>query len=221
MFAFRTCNRWDGLPAGDDMIHVEEALANGRQALEEGRLRDAQSELQGVLELDENEPRALRLMAKVVTLQGEPEKAVELLKQALETFQPEERLQGPRPTPTLAELYARQGHTEAAAEVYRQLIATSGGDERAEEWRRRLAALESQEGEAPASPEVEEVGAEEEAQAAVGSVSEAAEEAACEPEVDPAAAERRLQAFLDRLDGNQEVNRLRRFLERLENRPSQ
>ncbi|MFB6259251.1 MAG: hypothetical protein ABEK42_00775 [Thiohalorhabdaceae bacterium] len=197
------------------MIHVEKALAQGRQALEQGRLDEAEAELRSILEFDDYEPRALRLMGKVASLRGQPQRAAELLEKALEARDPESREappKGPPPTPTLAELYAGQGHTQAAAAVYRQLLAEAGDDERADEWRRRLAVLEN--GEAASTPA--------EAEAEGSPPSAAAEEGGVTGEdVDPAQAERRLRDFLDRLDGNPEVVRLRRFLDHLENRPSQ
>lgn len=200
------------------MIHVEKALAKGREALEEGRLDEAEAELRGVLEFDDFEPRALRLMGKIASLRGEPQRAVELLKKALEARRPErqEPSEGPPPTTTLAELYAGQGHIGAAAAVYRQLLSQAGEDERADQWRRRLAEL------APETPEAAPTTADEpEGESEPEGVGAGKEAAAPADEVDPAVAERRLRAFLDRLDGGPEAQRLRRFLDRLENRPSQ
>lgn len=199
------------------MIHVEKALAKGREALEEGRLDEAEAELRGVLEFDDFEPRALRLMGKIASLRGEPQRAVELLKKALEARQPErgERSEGPPPTTTLAELYAGQGHTEAAAAVYRQLLRQAGEDERAGEWRRRLVEL------APETSEAETGQAEPAGESDQGGIGATSEAAATADEVDPAVAERRLREFLDHLDGGPEGQRLRRFLDRLGDRPSQ
>ena len=216
MCIFRTWNGRDHFPAGNDMIHVEKALASGRQALEEGRLDEAEAELRTVLEFDDFEPRALRLMGKVASRRGDPRRAAEFLQKALKARDPaqQERPKGPVPTPTLAELYASQGHSEAAADVYRQLVRGAGDDERTAEWRRRLAALEG-EGEAEAASHGGDRGGEAEpatAELGAGAPGE---------EVDPEVAERRLRAFLELLDGNREAGRLRRFLDRLEDRPSQ
>jgi tetratricopeptide (TPR) repeat protein len=186
------------------MIHVEQAIADARQALEAGRLDEAEGALRGVLEFDDYEPRALRLMGQVVSRQGEPRRAAEYYKQALKARDPEqsERPQGPVPTPTLARLYAEQGHTEAAAQVYRELLDGAEDDPRAQQWRQHLAQLE---GGAPAP------------QAAAPSEPQTETDEA----VPAAVAEQRLRAFLELLDGNAEASRLRRFLERLEGRPAQ
>ncbi|MEF8792335.1 tetratricopeptide repeat protein [Thiohalorhabdus sp.] len=201
------------------MIHVEKALAKGREALDEGRLDEAEAELRGILEFDDYEPRALRLMGKVASLRGQPQRAAEFLEKALEAPDPDRRdtSQGPPPTPTLAELYAGQGHTEAAAAVYRQLLAEASEDERSGEWRRRLAALDQGEGEAALMAEA----ATERPPAAGASASAASGAGLAGLGIDPRLAERRLTDFLDRLDGNYEALRLRRFLDRLEERTSQ
>ena len=192
------------------MIHVEQAIADARQALEAGRLDEAEAALRGVLEFDDYEPRALRLMGQVVSRQGEPRRAAEYYKQALKARDPEqsERPQGPVPTPTLARLYAEQGHSEAAAQVYRELLDGAEDDPRAQEWRQQLAELEGG-GAAPTGEAGPQAAAPTEPQTGTDDA------------VPAAVAEQRLRAFLELLDGNAEASRLRRFLERLEGRPAQ
>jgi tetratricopeptide (TPR) repeat protein len=189
------------------MIHVEQAIADARQALDEGRLDDAEAELRAVLEFDDFEPRALRMMGKVASKQGEPRRAADYYKQALQARDPEQRARarGPVPTPTLAALYADQGHTEAAVQVYRDLLSAHPNDERAGEWRRRLTELGGQA--APETAPAEPAGPAEVSAAGGG-----------EGVIPGEVAEQRLRSFLERLDGNPEVARLRRFLERLDER---
>lgn len=126
------------------MIHVENALDSARQALEAGRLGEAERELQGVLDFDEDEPRALRLMGKMARARGEFQQAAGFFARAWEAraSHRQETPRDPHLTPTLAELYAHQGHPEAAAEVYRQLMDREGEGPRYREWCRRLIELE-------------------------------------------------------------------------------
>lgn len=218
------------------MIHVEKAVDSARQALEEGRLDEAEQELRAVLEFDDFEPRALRLMGKLTSRRGEPQRAAEFYKQALKARDPEQRQRpkGPLPTPTLAELYATQGYPEAAGEVYRELLDQANGDPRSDGWRRRLAELEGAEA-APWEPapaeEANAAAAEDPGPTGAGGDAVAPEPTADdsgtgEPEpvaggtVDPVLAEQRLRAFLERLDGNPEIARLQGFLQRLDGGPS-
>ena len=218
------------------MIHVEKAIDSARQALEEGRLDEAEQELRAVLEFDDFEPRALRLMGKLTSRRGEPQRAAEFYKQALKARDPEQRQRpkGPLPTPTLAELYATQGYPEAAAEVYRELLGQADGDPRNDDWRRRLAELEGSQGPPPEpAPDAEQASA----LAATEGPAASTEgppppeptadaggagglESATGETVDPILAEQRLRAFLERLDGNPELTRLQGFLQRLEGGPS-
>ncbi len=126
------------------MIHVENALDSARQALESGRLEEVERELQGVLDFDEDEPRALRLMGKMARAQGEFQQAAGFFARAWEARASHHRetLRAPPLTPTLAELYAHQGYPEAAAAVYRQLLDREREGPRYGEWRRRLIELE-------------------------------------------------------------------------------
>jgi len=212
------------------MVHVEKALASAREAWEAADLEAAERELLPVLEVDDLEPRALRLMGRIARARGDPERAADLLERALDARDPEAREgpQGPRPTPSLAELYAEQGYPEAAAEVYRQLLQGQEGDPRAEQWRQRLAELEGgpvESGEPPEEPSAE---------AAVSSVAEPIGEKsesgtgstgseppdgplASNAEGDSRVVEDRLRDFLERLERYRASDRLGRFLETLEN----
>ncbi|HKJ70201.1 MAG TPA: hypothetical protein VKA55_00410 [Gammaproteobacteria bacterium] len=213
------------------MIHVEQAIARAREALDAGRLDAAERELRAVLEFDDGEQRALRLLGKVASRRGEPQRAAELFQRALgaRRVEGQARPQGPRPTPTLAELYADQGYLQAAAEVYRELLAGGGDAARSQEWRRRLSQLEG------GQPETSGAGARAEPEAEAGGAPElpsgpgaqadrepappgAAEE---RREVDPATARERLEAFLQELDADSETERLRRFLQGLGSPPAQ
>ncbi len=213
------------------MIHVEKALASAREAWEAGDLEAAERELLPVLEVDDLEPRALRLMGQIARARGDPERAADLFERALEARHPEAREgpQGPRPTPSLAELYAEQGYPEAAAEVYRRLLEGEEGDPRAEQWRRRLAELEGgpsrsarREEEPPeeagaVSPVGEPIG--EEPESGTGSTAPEPPEAFGGPndEGDSQVVEDRLRDFLERLKRYRSADRLGRFLETLGN----
>jgi len=169
------------------MIHVEKAIETAQAAFDEGRLEDAERELLAVLEFDEGEPRALRLLGQVANRQGETQRAADLLQRALKTRgSGKGPPRGPVPTPTLAELYVEQGHIDAAIRVYRELLARAGGDQRAGQWRQRVVELEG--------------GASVEPEAAPA----------------PAETEQRLREFLRQLDNSRQVRRLRQFVEDLE-----
>ncbi|MFP4560949.1 MAG: tetratricopeptide repeat protein [Thiohalorhabdus sp.] len=172
------------------MIHVEQAIQEANGAYSDGRLEEAERHLLAVLEFDDYEPRALRLLGRIAMRQGQPERAAELFQRALKARDPEaERApSGPRPTPTLAELYFQQGYHEAAAGVYRELLKGAAEDPRADEWRRRLHELEQGTAEEPAAPEVEEDAAE------------------------------RLEGFVEQVERSGEVRRLQAFLDRLQAR---
>jgi tetratricopeptide (TPR) repeat protein len=167
------------------MVHVENAIREARRAIAEGRLEDAERDLLQVLELDDSEPRALALLGRVARSLGQGERALDLYEQALESQDLMAAAAEPAPlaTPTLAELYAEQGHAGAAAQVYRDLLAARPEDERAPEWRERLAALTA---EAPPAPDGGE--AEGRLRSFLGSLERFREI-------------RRLQRFLERLGG--------------------
>ncbi|MFA9460108.1 tetratricopeptide repeat protein [Thiohalorhabdus sp. Cl-TMA] len=174
------------------MIHVEQALEGANAAYAEDRLEEAERELLAVLEFDELEPRALRLLGRIAMRQGQPQRAAELFQSALKAREPgsKQAPSGPMPTPTLAELYAQQGHIEAAAKVYRELLNGVSGEAQAAEWRRRLRELEQDADGVSSEP------AEEKEEAALG----------------------RLKGLVDQVERSGEVRRLRAFLERLEAR---
>jgi tetratricopeptide (TPR) repeat protein len=169
------------------MIHVGKTIETAQGALEEGRLEDAERGALAVLEFDEGEPRALRLLGQVAQRRGESQRAADLFQRALKTRGAGKAPpRGPVPTPTLAELYVEQGHIDAAIRVYRELLAGAGGNEQAPQWRQRVAALEQ-------GPSAEP-----------------------EAEAEPAETEQRLREFLRQLDKSCQVRRLRQFLEDLE-----
>lgn len=178
------------------MIHVEKTIQEAHEAFDQGQLEEAERGLRAVLEFDEDEPRALRLLGQVAMRQGDPKRAAELFQHALKAREPGSASpEGPVPTPTLAELYAEQGHTEAAIRMYRDLIARAEDDGRAERWRQRVAELEG--------------GAEGAGEAPVEGTAEA-------PGSEPAGAEERLRDFLGRLEADRQVRRLREFVNHLE-----
>ncbi|HKJ89374.1 MAG TPA: tetratricopeptide repeat protein [Gammaproteobacteria bacterium] len=173
------------------MIHVEQAIQEAEQAFSEGRLDEAERSLLAVLEFDDYEPRALRLLGRIAMQQGQSQRAAELFQRALKAREPGSARapSGPKPTPTLAELYYQQGHTEAAARIYRELLREAEGDSPADSWRRRLRELEGSAAEPPAG--------------LAGAPEEAVE---------------RLEAFLQRVEHAREARRLRGFVERLDRR---
>lgn len=203
------------------MIHVESALASAREALEAGRSAAAERELLAVLDFDDREPRALRLLGEVVRDRGEYQRAAELFERALDVCDPPGRggAKGPRPTPTLAELYVEQGYPEAGAGIYRQLLEEEGDGGR-EEWRRRLAELEGGAGETgPETAPVEPMrgGAQvQDPESGTDSLGETLPDGGEGPEIE----ERRLRLFLEQLERHRETVRLGRFLERLGGSPS-
>ena len=172
------------------MIHVEKAIQDAHTAFDQGRAEDAERELLAVLEFDDAEPRALRLLGQVAMRRGQPQRAAELFQSALKAREPgTPSPRGPVPTPTLAELYAKQGHTAAAAQTYRTLLERAGNDQRARQWRQRVVELEA----------------------------EPSAEAAADDEA--AGPEQRLRAFLEQLDRASQVRRLRQFVEKFEAGP--